>query len=162
VRVKELAMFTDTLKDMTSIFDGRFLMHVFFPCLMFLGLLLVVWLAGAEGLSEAIKRLYEQAGVYQAAEAVCFVVAVCLFSIMLVGKLHAIVQFYEGYRGFPGFLKEYGKARQRRRLQKLWRTRYDIVYNDYPMNIPRYLEKEVMPTRFGNILKNAELYPMDR
>src|SRR5215831_7852459 len=109
-------MFTDTLKDMTSIFDRRFLMHVFFPCLIFWWLLLVVWLAGAEGLSEAIRKWwYGQEGVYQVAEAICFVVAVYLFSIMLVGKIYAIVQFYEGYWGFP--FSGYFKARHQQILQ---------------------------------------------
>jgi hypothetical protein len=158
-------MFVDTLKGMTSIFDSRFLMYVFFPCLVFWGLLLVVWLAGTEGVSEAARRWRGQEGVYQAAEAVCFVLAVYIFSIMLVGKMHAILQFYEGYWTFPGsrYLKEYGKARHQRILKKLSRAPhgYDTIYYNYPMPTRRYLE-EVMPTRLGNILKNAELYPTDR
>jgi len=149
-------MFVDTLKGMTSIFDRRFLMHVFFPCLVFWGLLFVVWFTGAEGLFEAVRRWRGQEGFDQAVEAVCFVVAVYLFSIMLVGKMRAILQFYEGYWDFSGsrYLKEYGKARHQRILKKL---SYDTISYNYPMRT-----REVMPTRLGNILKNAELYPTDR
>jgi len=49
-------MFTDTPKEITRIFGGRFLLHVFFPCLIFWGLLLVVYFTGAGGLTEAIRR----------------------------------------------------------------------------------------------------------
>lgn len=158
--ITDILKLTDTLKEMTSIFGSRFLMHVFFPCLIFWGLLLVVWLAGAEGLSEAIRRWRGQAGVDQAAEAVCFIVAVYLFSIMLVGKIYAIIKFYEGYWGFPG--SGYLKKRHQQIFQKLAETPggYDIIYDNYPSPQSRYLD-DVMPTRLGNILKNAELYPTD-
>ena len=155
-------MFTDTPKEITRIFGGRFLLHVFFPCLIFWGLLLVVYFTGAEGLTEAIRRWRGQEDFYQAAEAVCFVVVVYLFSIILVGKIYTIIQFYEGYWGLP--FSGYLKARHQRILQKWAETRggYDIIYDKYPSPTRRGYLDDVMPTRLGNILKNAELYPADR
>src|SRR5262249_10088003 len=117
---------------------------------------------GAEGLTEAIRWWRGQEGFYQAAEAICFVVAVYLISIMLVGKIHTIVQFYEGYRGFP--CSGYLKAWHQRILQELAETPhgYDDIYDKYPSPTRCTYLEDVMPTRLGNILKNAELYSTDR
>jgi hypothetical protein len=146
---------------LTGVFDRRFLMHVFFPSLVFWGLLLAVWFGGQEQLAEAVRRWRAQGGFEQSAQAACFVVGVYVFAMILSGKLHALLRLYEGYWDFPGAraLKERGTTWYRHVLKNLYADprRYDDIYYGFPLE-----RKKVMPTRFGNILKNAEMYPTER
>lgn len=151
----------DALMSVAGIFDRRFLMHVFFPSFVFWLLLLVVWFAGAGSLPEAVRWWRAQEGFQQWVQVVAFVSGVYVFSMVLAGKLHALLRLYEGYWEFPGgrLLSEWGKKWYRGVLKELYADigRYDDIYYGFPQR-----NAEVMPTRLGNILKNAETYPIDR
>lgn len=151
----------DALMSVAGIFDRRFLMHVFFPSFVFWLLLLVVWFAGVGQLPEAVRWWRAQEGFQQWVQVAVFVSGVYVFSMMLAGKLHALLRLYEGYWDFPGgrFLSAYGSAWYQRVQKELYAdtSRYDDIYYGFPL-----MRKHVMPTRLGNVLKNAETYPIDR
>src|SRR5260370_7047529 len=86
---------------------------------------------------------------------------------VLSRKVGSVLWFYEGYWGFPGakLLIKFGKNFHWTTLRRLAQRKNDQeayweIYHFYPM--PEYGVEKVMPTRLGNILKNAELYPHER
>ncbi|MCA1994354.1 MAG: hypothetical protein LDL41_20240, partial [Coleofasciculus sp. S288] len=96
-----------------------------------------------------------------------FISLVTFFSGILVSNLTTIVRLYEGYWNFPlnRHLKNISTSWYRDRLKELGEkldqdpSYYEEIYLNYP---PHNRLEQVMPTRFGNILKNAELYPLIR
>jgi hypothetical protein len=160
-------MFSAALEKATSLFDRRFLINAFFPSLIFSGLSIVVAIAGREDLASAANAWNQQNTAFQISTIVGFISLVTFFSGMLVSNLTTIVRLYEGYWNFPlnGYLKKISTSWYQNRLKELAErldqdpSCYDEIYLNYPP--PSRLE-QVMPTRFGNILKNAELYPLIR
>lgn len=160
-------MFSTVLKEVTGILDRRFLMNAFFPSLLFWGLLIVVGLAGQRDLTVFVKAWNEQDAMVKILQIIGFIAWVTFFAGVLSSQLTAILRFYEGYwdsslgRYFQAFGQKWHKAYLARLSEQMQDNpnRYEDVYLGYPL--PTRPE-EVMPTRLGNILKNAELYPKDR
>lgn len=160
-------MFSIILKEVTGMFDRRFLMNLFFPSLVFWGLLIVVWFLGRGNLAEAAKAWSNQETTLLAIEIVGFLALVTLLSYVLGIQLTRILRLYKGYWNFAGgrFLKALAERRHRRKLTALtrdWETNlrsYEEIYFFYP---PPSLRPEIMPTLLGNILKNSELYAKER
>jgi hypothetical protein len=163
-------MFSSLLKEVTGILDKRFFLNVFLPCLMFWGFLIAAWFAGRGELSIAARNWSEQEMATQLVRAVAFLGWVILFASVMESNSTAILRFYEGYWSFPlgGFLQARGRQLHEQKLTSLSErlkkdtndaSAYDEIYLTYPL--PEQ-EAELMPTRLGNILKNAELYPRDR
>lgn len=151
-------MFSDVLKEVTSIADRRFLMVVLFPSLLFWGLLIIVISLGNGSLFSSAKAWDEQENIFKVFEIVGFVAWIAFFASLLSSQLTAILRFYEGYWSFSQS-QRLGKSRKKRHQEHLSEITYEEIYLGYPL--PTQLE-EVMPTRLGNILKNSELYPRDR
>jgi hypothetical protein len=157
-------MFSAALEKATSLFDRRFLINAFFPSFIFWGLCIVVAIAGQGDLASAANAWTQQNTAFQISTIVGFISLVTFFSSILVSNLTTIVCLYEGYWNFPlnRYLKDISTSWYQDRLKELGErldqdpSYYEEIYLNYPL--PTQL-KQVMPTRFGNILKNAELYP---
>ncbi len=155
-------MFNDALKEVTGLLDRRFLLNVFFPCLVFCGLLMVVGVVGSgEDLLKIAAAWSKQEAGVQILQVVGFLSIITVFSGIIDSQLPAIIRFYEGYSLLPR-LATTGKDFHKKRLQQLGKEEakyYGYLQSYYPSH---YQPKQVMPTQFGNILKNSERYPSDR
>ena len=162
-------MFSAALEKATSLFERRFLINIFFPSFIFCGLSVVVIIAGQGDLASTAKAWNQQNAAFQTVTIVGFISLVTFFSGILASNLTTIVRLYEGYWNFPGnrYLKNVSTSWYQNYLNKLGKRLeenpqdpcYEEIYLNYPP--PTRLD-QVMPTRFGNILKNAELYPLLR
>ena len=159
-------MFGSVFSTVTGFLDSRFLVNYFLPSLLFSALLVVVWVVGNERVPEAVSW-WGQSTAQQTFQITGFLVWVLLFAHVVASRAEAVLRFYEGYWDFPGgdALRRLGQSWHQRRLARIgaalnsdWR-RYQEIYAGYPLPTQ---PDEVMPTRLGNILKNAELYPRDR
>jgi len=156
-------MFSDVLKEVTGVLDRRFLMTAFFPSLIFWGSLIVLIVSMQENLFQAAQRWDEQASFFKTLQIIGFIAWITFFANLVYSQLPAILRFYEGRWDFPlgRYFQTIGKNRHRKHLEEIKndQSRYEEIYYTYPL--PTQPE-QVMPTRLGNILKNAELYPKKR
>jgi hypothetical protein len=160
-------MFSTVLKEVTGVLDRRFLMNAFFPSLIFWALLIVVLASGGGNIAVAVQAWDDQGVTLKTLEVVGFIAWVTFFAGILSSQLTAILRFYEGYWEFPlgRYLQTVGQKWHQARLAKFSAElntnpdRYESIYLGYPLPTQ---PNQVMPTRLGNILKNAELYPIDR
>jgi len=156
-------MIGSVLKEVSGIFDQRFLKNAFFPSLIFWSALLWVGTAAQGSFIKELTAWNNQDTTIKAVQLIGFVAWITFFASLLSSSGNAILRFYEGYWQFPGstWLARKGKAWHQKKLARLatQSTEYEQIYQSYPL--PSQPE-QVMPTRLGNILKNAELYPMDR
>jgi len=160
-------MFSAVLKEVTGVLDRRFLMNAFFPSLIFWGLLVVVGVAGQGDLAASAKAWNEQEATFKTLQVIGFTAWATFFAGILSSQLTTILRFYEGYWDFPlgRYLQSLGQGWHKARLAKLSAELqkdpglYEQIYLGYPLPTQ---SDQVMPTRLGNILKNAELYPRDR
>ena len=107
-------MFNDVLKEATGLFDRRFLLNAFFPCLIFWGLLGVVIVTGLG--QEPLKLLQfwnQQDAILKVLQTIGFISLVTLSAGFLLSQLSAILKFFEGYWSFP-------LARKLANLGKQW------------------------------------------
>lgn len=163
-------MFTDAwniFKEVTGVIDRRFFTVTLFPSLLFWGLLIALVVASHWNLYTAVKSWNEQEDIFKILQILGFIVWVTFFAIILSSLLNKILRFYEGYWNFPlgRYIQAIGKKRHQANLKRLekeldkYPDRYEKISLLYPLPI-QY--EQVMPTRLGNIMKNAELYPLDR
>lgn len=155
-------MFSTVLKEVSGVLDRRFVINAFFPSLLFWGMLGVVFFAGQGTLDTAVQMWDKQNTVLKLIQSVGFVAWVTFFAGLLTSQQMAILHFYEGYWNIPligNWLEEVGQHWHQKRLGELDLADdrdYENIYLNYPL--PSRM-KAVMPTRLGNILKSAELYP---
>jgi hypothetical protein len=161
-------MFSDVLKEVTGALDRRFLMNVFFPSLIFWGLLIVVVVATRADLTTTAKVWNDQETFVKTIQCISFIAGVTFFAYVLNSQLTTIFRYYEGYWnsswGRP--FRNWGQAWHWSRYQQLDAaanagddSAYERIYLYYP---PANGQDQLLPTRFGNILKNAEMYPKER
>jgi len=155
------AMFSSVLKEVTGVLDRRFLLTAFFPSLVFWVSLVVAIALGRGNLAALVQAWNDQEGTHKALQIVGFLAGVAFFAMLLSSQLTAILRFYEGYWDFPlgRACSNLGKRWHQQRLALIPDMEYSTIYLEYPL--PTQLGA-VMPTRLGNILKNAELYARDR
>lgn len=107
-------MFNEVLKEVTGIFDRRFLLNAFFPCLVFWGLLEIVGVIG--GGLEPLKLLQnwnQQDGTLKTLEIIGLITLVVFSASVLFSQAASILRFYEGYWQFP-------MSQQLSQLGKTW------------------------------------------
>lgn len=156
-------MFSSVLQEATGLVDRQFLKNLFFPSLIFWGLLIAIGVAGERNLSQVSAEWEAQATFVTLLQIIGFVAWVMFFSGVLSSQLTRILRFYEGYWTFPF------SSRLKAAGQKWHQAQLAAIAEDTDRDQERYLyyppktrPHEVMPTRLGNILKNAELYPRMR
>ena len=150
------------LKEVTGVIDRRFFAVTLFPSLLFWGLLIALVVVSHWNLYTAVKSWNEQEDIFKMLQILGFIVWVTFFAIILSSRLNTILRFYEGYWNFPlgRYIQAIGIKRHQKHLERLTVAgRYEEIDLLYPL--PTQSE-QVMPTRLGNIMRNAELYPMVR
>ena len=155
-------MLNDVLKEVPGLLGRRFLMNAFFPSFLFWGLVIVVAIAGQRDFINVLKEWNQLDLTLKVLQIIVFFSWVTLFSVILSSHSNTILRFYEGYWNFPldCLLENNRKMWYQARLKDLEKQdNYETIYLYYPL--PTQPE-QIMPTRLGNILRNAELYSLDR
>ena len=162
-------MFGGMLDKVTGILDQRLVLTSLLPAIAFWAA--VAGLAGSQiGWQHVGTRWNHLDGTAKILLTVAAVAVLVLFALILSASEGALLGLYEGYWGTrrPGsWLAAAGKSWHKRQ-RRLKRADYEFIYLNYPRdrnlnapagaaNRPEY----IMPTRLGNILKAAELYPGD-
>jgi hypothetical protein len=175
-------MITEGLAQLSTVFRRRFLFNALLPTLVFSTLLVALfatqvaslhgiglWWTGLDGLSKALVALAYLAGVWFLAGAVA-------------SQWRNIIRLFEGYPVMRILgTRTPGLAWHSRRAHRLWQGEDpdaveddDAEAEDHDGRGPRqseayrqYLlvqhdgdEREVLPTRLGNILRAGERYPL--
>lgn len=159
-------MFGSVFNTVTGLLDKRFLVTYFLPSMLFWSLAVIVWFAGGDNLAAA-ESWWKSDSTNHTFQIIGFLAWVTLFANVVASQSMRLLRLYEGYWDFPGgqLLRIVGSNWHRRKLARLAAAAptdlrsYEEIYLSYPL--PTQSE-EVMPTRLGNILKNSELYPLDR
>jgi ABC-type multidrug transport system fused ATPase/permease subunit len=155
----------DIYKETVSYFSSRFALTIGLPCLFFwmgIGYLVVA----RDGINAALSTWLSLQPEIQVFALIVGAVWVVLFAEYVAANLGAILNFYEGYwSSIPG-LKDLGKRRQKYHQDVIAALASHVtpeteteLYTRYP---PQAELEKVMPTRLGNILKSAEVYPTVR
>ncbi|MFE5487986.1 hypothetical protein [Streptomyces sp. NPDC056527] len=152
-------MFTTTLGEAAQFAGRRFVRVVLLPSLVFCSLLVVVALVGGERPPSAWLHAWRSQPVEVKVVLVGgFLTAVLLVSALLESAQSALLRCAEGYWGRLADLS-LGRFGRRCHRLRLLRSPDGSAQHLYP---PRSRPHEVRPTRLGNILKAAELYPQLR
>jgi hypothetical protein len=156
-------MFSTVLKEITGSLDRRFLLTLFLPSLLFWGGLLAVF-ALVTGARDLLASWNAQSAEMQWIEIAAAVAWITFFAYVLSHRLTSLTRQFEGYWSWPlgGRLRRWRKKHYEKVLQTLAEkgdAGYERIYYAYPL--PDETD-QLMPTRLGNILKNAELYPLQR
>jgi hypothetical protein len=149
------------LKEAASFLERRFLLNAFFPSLIFWGALVLAVLAPDGGINRAGTTWADQSVTVQIALSAAFLAWAWFWAGIIASQWRSIIRLYEGYWS-PRFggLARVGRRWHERQLLRLHEDEgYEALYYSYPYTTDI---DEVMPTRLGNILKNAELYPRYR
>lgn len=156
-------MFANVLNQITGRLDSRFILTLFFPSLLFWGGLTAVYFAPT-GLETAVTQWRVQNTDLQIIQIIMALAWVTFFAYLLGNQLVWLTKLFEGYWGwFPVLGSRLANRRRLHYQQELkWLSdngQYEPIYYGFPF--PDEPE-EVMPTRLGNILKNAEQYSYKR
>jgi hypothetical protein len=150
------------IKETNGLFDRRFLVNALLPTLVLIGLLGVVTIVPTIGARAALITWNRQDTLIKALYSLAVILVAVLLAACLAGSTASLVRLFEGYWTTPAgrFLARAGRRWHQSRLATLDPedgADYQLIHANYPTSA-----QEVMPTRIGNILKNAELHPEER
>lgn len=173
-------MFIDVLDKVSGLLDRRFLLNAFLPVLIFWGLLFLVVGFGTGYLDQIVALWDAQPNLIKAIQIVAGVAGVTVCAQILVSQSTNLLYLYEGYWrsehwwGWLGWwLQSQGQSWHIARIRSLTRrisaAQADEQQQDYYQRSkdrlhhlfypPETRPEAIMPTRIGNILKAAEMYP---
>ena len=167
-------MFSTLLQELKGYFGRDFLLVAFFPVLLFAGLSLALYLEVTRGLGAALAGWENLPALPQAAGITGAVVVVVVAAYLLYNGQYVIIRLFEGYwprvRLFLWLRNRRASLHRKRweyldQLAKQASTATETIEIQaeqlafYPP--PNHLDK-MMPTRLGNILRAAEIYPYER
>jgi len=156
-------MFSSVLKEVTGALDRRFLLTLFLPSLLFWGALLAVF-SPREGSDALLAGWSTPSTELQWLQIAAAVAWVTFFAYVLSSQTTWLTRQFEGYWSWPlgDRLCRWRKRHYAKVLSQLEAAGdegYERIYYAYPLPDGA---NELMPTRLGNILKNAELYSYER
>jgi hypothetical protein len=171
-------MAISVVSEATNRFENRFVLNALVPTLVFLPLTAAVVVQALWGLESVIAAYLDLAPALIVLIPLGLLAVAWLIASMLASQWDRLVRFYEGYPlvslyGLLNNLRPVARrgsrfsppgvsAHQRRRA----RMAEDVqLRGANPLKVHlAYTEHEefVLPTRLGNILRAAELYPRDR
>ncbi|NRQ34539.1 hypothetical protein HII36_22240 [Nonomuraea sp. NN258] len=155
-------MLGTVVKEAGGLLDRRFFLNGLLPVLAFLGCCLLTVAAARGGVVAAMTTWQRQDATIKTVHVLTFLIVALLAAAWLASAATTLVRLYEGY--WPGLV-----GRPLRALGLRWHRHrsaaldpgddadYARLHAGYPSD-----PGEIMPTRLGNILKNAELHPEDR
>ena len=154
-------MFQTVFEKFSGLLDNRFILSVWVPCLFFwlaLLCLIVMW----AGLSVVLGWWQLQPVELQLTLVVLLLAWITLFARLLLSALDTIIMVYEGYWDTErlSFLRDFKERRRRYYIKKIAALKASGNVLEIHLRFPPATRTEdVMPTRLGNLLKNAEMYP---
>ena len=166
-------MFSTLLQELKEYFGREFLLSAFFPVALFTGLSLALYAEIRWGLVTAVERWEELSATLRLLLSLTTLVAIIVVAYLLYSGQYVLVRLFEGY--WPRWLHSLRNSRARfyrqrwkylealardsatppQEANEIWAEL--LVY--YPP--PTHLDA-MMPTRLGNILRAAEIYPYER
>jgi len=160
-------MFSTVLKEITDYLDRRFVFTFLFPNLLFWCGFLGVFALNSDPMA-LWTSWDQQTATLKSIQIVAMLVWVTFFAHIMANQFTWLTRQFEGYWDWVPF----GIGKQFRYLRKNHYAKVldtldaredsesdERIYYGYPL--PSETE-HLMPTRLGNILKNAELYPYQR
>jgi hypothetical protein len=156
-------MFTNVLNEITSRLDARFILTRFFPSLVFWGGLAIIY-ATDTGLDPLLAQWQAQDAAIQWTQIIIALAWVTFFAYLLSNQLVWLTKQFEGYWDWIPLIGKWLKKTRKKHYQEVLgsidlKVDYERIYYAFPF--PDEPE-EVMPTRLGNIMKNAERYSYQR
>jgi len=167
-------MFSTVLQELKGYFGRDFLLSAFFPVLFFAGLSLMLFLEITQGLGVALAGWENLPAISRSLSVIGGSLAVVVLAYLLYNFQYSLIRLFEGYwprRRFFLWLRN----RRVRFYRRRWEHRRSLAQSAstpqeaneiwaellafYPP--PTHLDK-MMPTRLGNILRAAEVYPYER
>jgi hypothetical protein len=167
-------MFGGMLDKVTGLLDQRLVLTSLLPAIAFWAV--VAGLAGSQAGWQRVDARWNH--LDSTAHILLTVIAIALlvlFALVLAASEGALLGLYEGYWGDwpPGrWLASPGKRWHAWRRKQAG-SNYEFIYRNYPRYreppeppaagepVPEPRPEQIMPTRLGNIIKAAELYPGD-
>jgi hypothetical protein len=158
----------DLFKEVSGLFERRFLINALWPCAAFWIALLVLVVGTSVGPAEAARAWDAQSTALKSLEVVGALAVILATAGVLYVSSMGILRLFEGY--WPRWLRplsslaERAHADRMRQLQGIpfGDPRFAIadqtLYFRYPPGPP----SDAMPTRLGNILKAGELHAQSR
>jgi hypothetical protein len=161
-------MFGGMLDKVTGTLDQRLVLTSLLPAIAFWAA--IAGLTGSQiGWQHVETRWNHLDGTAKVLISVAAIAVLVLFALILSASEGALLGLYEGYWGTGGpgsWLAAAGKSWHKRQRRSK-RADYEFIYLNYPrdrnLNAPGAAKRPeyIMPTRLGNIIKAAELYPGD-
>lgn len=165
-------MFSTVLQELKGYFGRDFLLTAFFPVLLFAGLSLALYLEVTQGLGVALAGWEDLPTLTQSLAVAGIAITVVVVAYFLYNSQYTIIRLFEGYwpRRLHGLRNSRVELHKKRweylealALQSPTPQEANEIHVEqltfYPP--PTHLDK-MMPTRLGNILRAAEVYPYDR
>jgi hypothetical protein len=153
VLVSLFGSFTDAL-------GKRFFLTTWLPALLLIGAILAE-VAAAAGISRVTSWVQSFPGIVQVAGVALILLVVTLVASLISVNATSLLRLCEGYWG-DGWVHRHIGCRRRAHYQAVIAklndsdAGYEGIYRRFP---PYDLRDRAMPTRVGNILLSAELYP---
>jgi hypothetical protein len=169
-------MFSTFLEKLSGFFDKHWLLRYFFPSLAFWAAGLAVY-GSARGIAEPLRLWHRQPTEVQVILFAGTLLWVTLFAYLVANFGTALIRLFEGYWEHPPlkWLRKPRQAYYEKRFQYLESALKLPQVSNNPrerQSLERELlllfprgrdrEKSVMPTRLGNIIRAAEIYPLER
>jgi hypothetical protein len=154
-------MFETVFEKFSGILDQRFILSVWVPCLFFW---LALWclVVGWAGPSVVLGWWQLQPTELQLALVVLLLAWITFFARLLLSALDSIIRIYEGYWNVERvrFLRNFKERRRQYYIKKIAELKLAGKNLEIQLRFPPATRPEAaMPTRLGNLLKNAEMYP---
>ena len=156
-------MFRSALGEVKGVVDSRFLLTFFFPCLVLLGSVLLLVQLQRRTYDRTVAAWETESDNLKLVQIVGFLAVVTICAQILAAETPSLVRTYEGYWRRPfRFLLQPGRWYHGRVYDNLVKKMekdevYEQLYLSYP---PPGRRNSVLPTTFGNVLKNAGNVPL--
>ncbi len=167
-------MFSTVLQELKGYFGRDFLLSAFFPVLFFAGLSLMLSLEITQGLNVALAGWEKLPVISRSLIVIGGSVVVVVLAYLLYNFQYSLIRLFEGYwprRRFFLWLRNRRVKFYRRRWEHLKALAQSASTSQEANEIwaellafyppPNHVDK-MMPTRLGNILRAAEIYPYER
>ncbi|WP_071289593.1 hypothetical protein [Mycolicibacterium llatzerense] len=165
------------LASLQAFFGRRFILGTLAPVITFVAASTALYLTGTHTAAKSLKSFAALPGASQAVLGVVALVVVAAAAQIIANFHLPLTKLYEGYwphhRLFVG-ARNWAMRRQRTRWRKLISAESvaraggnDYDANDLQLRLsvqfpPATQPQALMPTRLGNVLRAAELYPHER
>lgn len=162
----------------TSKLESRFVVNALLPTLVFLPLVSATALHAIFGMPNVLRWYVGLSPTLIVLVSLGMIASAWLIAALLASQWDRLVGFYEGYplESLYGFLVRHrhtsalgdiiyvpGKMSHQRRQERLKKNVVSGVTPESELRLAYPDDPEhILPTRLGNIIRSAELYPLDR